>query len=79
MAARKRAATKKAAEVYVATETGSVDIKGQNYVFYRDVTRVAADHPLIKACPDFFAPAEDRLHYGGVEQATAAPGEKRGE
>jgi hypothetical protein len=70
-------AAKKATEVYVATDSGSVEIKGESYVFIRGVTRIRAGHPILKAVPDSFAPAEDQLHYD-TEQATAAPGEKRG-
>ena len=40
-----------------------------------------ADDPFVKARPDMFAddpPGAVVRHTGGVEQATAAPGEKRG-
>ncbi len=65
-------------EVYIAKDSGSAEIKGEVYVFHKDVTRVRAGHPLLKAVPDAFHPVTDRIHYD-VEQATKAPGEKRGE
>ncbi len=64
-------------EVYVATDTGVAEIKGVPFPFYAGVTRVRGDHPLVKACPLFFEPITDHLHYE-TESATAAPGEKRG-
>jgi hypothetical protein len=62
---------------YVANTSGSAEVKGVSYTFHEGITRFAADHPLIKACPLFF----DRADGGtpDVEQATAAPGEKRGD
>lgn len=63
--------------VFVATESGSCDIGGQIHVFVRNVTRVRAGHPLLRAVPDYFRPLDELIHYD-VEQATAAPGEKRG-
>lgn len=68
----------KKTEIYVAIESGSVEIKGETCVFVKNVTRVRAGHPLLKAVPDYFAEVEDAVHYD-VEQATAVPGEKRGE
>jgi hypothetical protein len=35
-------------------------------------------HPAVHKWPDFFVPAEIRMGPKKVEQATAAPGEKRG-
>lgn len=64
-------------DVFVATESGSCEVKGETFVFVRNVTRVRAGHPLLKAVPDYFRPVEERIHYD-VEAATAAPGEKRG-
>lgn len=42
---------------------------------------VRAGHPLLKRREELFAPVEDfgRFDRAEVEQATAAPGEKRGE
>lgn len=41
---------------------------------------IDADHPAVRKWPDYFGPAfiHHRTSGGEVEQATAAPGEKRG-
>ena len=61
--------------IYVATHTFSTDYDGKTEFVHRGVTRVRAGHPLVRLNPQFFAPVD--AHYD-VEQATAAPGEKRG-
>ncbi len=66
-----------AVETLVATTSGSARVKNEDYSFVEGVTRIRSDHPLAKAHPDFFTPAEDNRHYD-VEEATAAPTEKRG-
>jgi hypothetical protein len=68
----------KGTEIYVAIESGVAEIKGQVYPFTKGVTRVRKGHPLLKDHGVFFQPVEEDVHYE-VEQATAAPGEKRGE
>jgi hypothetical protein len=65
-------------DIYVATESGSCEVAGENHVFVKGITRVRAGHPLLKAVPDYFKPIELEVHYD-VEQATAAPGERRGQ
>lgn len=62
--------------VYVAVESGSAEIDGQTYTFTKDVTLVRAGHPLLKGRSHLFKKVEQSVHYE-VEQATAAPGEKR--
>jgi lipopolysaccharide biosynthesis protein len=49
-------------------------------VAYHKGEVVADDDPILKKHPQFFVPLVVREHAGGakVEQATAAPGEKRG-
>jgi hypothetical protein len=37
-----------------------------------------ADHPIVRRFPDHFEQPRFRFPTGRVEQATAAPGEKRG-
>jgi hypothetical protein len=64
--------------VYVAIESGSAEVKGQLYSFIKGVTRVRDGHPLLKDHGVFFEPVDEHVHYE-VEQATAAPGEQRGE
>lgn len=56
-------AAKKAGAVYVATTSGSTDIKGETYVFVRGQTRVREGHALLKAVPDYFEPVEEHVHY----------------
>jgi hypothetical protein len=48
---------------------GAVIIEGDLY---------ASDHPAVKKWPDLFKPIAARTAEPRVEQATAAPGEKRG-
>jgi hypothetical protein len=69
-----RTATKDDA-IVVARESGSMLVDGEMFDFKRGITRFRASHPAVKANPQFFEPI--RVHYD-VEQATAAPGEKRG-
>lgn len=64
------------AKWYVATTSGSAEIDGKEYSFNTGVTRLTADHPLVKNCPLYFEPVDDGVP--DVEQATQAPGEKRG-
>ncbi len=63
-------------EIYVARSSGVVKIDGKLHNYYGGTTRVRAGHPLLKAVPNGFEPL--KLDYD-VEQATAAPGTKRGE
>ena len=59
----------------VAKETGSVDIAGVNYAFQKGVTRVDESHPMVAATPpEYWEPLKVSFE---VEQATAAPEEKR--
>jgi hypothetical protein len=68
-----------AGQVYIATETGvTAAIDGVEYTFQKGVTRVREGHPLLRACPNCFAPDAESVTYD-VEQATAAPGQKRGD
>lgn len=63
-------------DIYVAIESGTVEIKGQSYPFTKGITRVRAGHVLLKDHGVFFEPISEHVHYD-VEQATAAPGKKR--
>lgn len=65
-------------DVLVATETFTCEVDGETYMVHKDRTRVRADHPLAKANEDRFKPVDLSTHYD-IEQATAAPGEKRGQ
>lgn len=71
-------ARQKSGQVYIARDSGHTEINGVPYVFHKGVTRVGEGHPLtkIKGFENLFEPAETGVDFG-VEQATAAPGEKR--
>lgn len=76
-------------QLFVAKESGTTVIKDQEYAYVAGTTRVRGDHPLLKAVPENFEPAEDHVsHEPGseviasaprdvTETATAGPGEKR--
>lgn len=66
------------ADIYVAQETGAVELDGSPVMIYKGVTRVRAGHSLLRDHPTMFAPIDLGVHYD-VEQASAAPGEKRGQ
>lgn len=70
-------ATRDKDTIYIAKESGSAEVDGQAYVFIKGVTRVRGGHPLLKGHEELFEPVDMTVHYD-VEQATAAPGEKRG-
>lgn len=62
-------------DIYVATETFATELDNQPIIVQKDITRVRAGHPLLKGRENLFKLIT--VHYE-VEQATAAPGEKRG-
>lgn len=62
-------------EMYVAKTTFYAVIDGQRTMVKKGRDLVRAGHPLLDRFPDKFKPATVRFD---VEQATAAPGEKRG-
>lgn len=61
-------------KIYVATETYTTDLDGVPVSVTKDTTRVREGHDLIKRNPQYFK--ELNVHFD-VEQATAAPAEKR--
>jgi hypothetical protein len=67
-------------QVFVATDSGHTEINGVPYAFHKGVTRVREGHPItkIEGFENIFEPIDASVHYD-VEQATASPGEKRGE
>lgn len=71
-------AKKSRGEIFVANTTGDATYKGETAHFARGRTRVRAGHWLVREYPMFFDPIGDEVHFD-VEQATAAPGEKRGD
>lgn len=65
-------------DVYVATDSAAFEYGGDMVVVHKGVTRVRAGHPILTQHPELFMPID--VHYdwpARVEQATAAPGEKR--
>lgn len=62
-------------DILVANETGMIIVDGERYMIHKGVTRVRKGHPMIKGNEALFKPID--VHYD-VEQATRAPGEKRG-
>jgi hypothetical protein len=66
---------KKKVEMYIAKEPFVTQFEGEQIsVGHNDLVR--AGHPLLKGREDLFKPAEGYIRFD-VEQATAAPGEKR--
>jgi|SRR5690606_31813694 hypothetical protein len=71
------------ADIYVATESAVLFVGGQQYVVHKGRTRVRAGHPLLARNAHLFGPLgvdydiEQTAESAPVEQATAAPGEKR--
>ena len=65
--------------LYVARETASVpnpDEEGAHVTLLAGHTLVDENDPIYRKHPDLFGPVQPRS-YRRVEQATAAPGEKR--
>jgi hypothetical protein len=67
----------KADSVWVATETFACEIDGVGVVVHAGETRVREGHPMLDTYRTSFKLADQGVHFE-VEQATAAPGEKRG-
>lgn len=67
---------KATAITYVANQTGVTNLNGAMFTFRSGVTHVSADDPAYKAHPELFTEASDTTR-PLVEQATAAPGDKR--
>lgn len=67
------------AAIYVAREAFVCTIDGETF-HVNAGERVRAGHPLLDKQPGYFEPAEMRVTFDvpAVEQATAAPGERRG-
>jgi hypothetical protein len=61
-------------DVFVCKESAAFEYDGNMVVVHKDVTRVRAGHPILAEHPELFE--EITVHFD-VEQATAAPGEKR--
>jgi hypothetical protein len=64
---------KKEPEFFIATTSGALKVAGRAETFVRGKTIVHCDSPLYRAYPHLFKP----IDRPSVEQATAAPGERR--
>jgi hypothetical protein len=71
-------AKKAVSDYYRATQGFSITLDDGQQVWVKEGELVHKDHELIKRAKDLFVPAENFGRFD-VEQATAAPGEKRGE
>lgn len=72
-----RSIPKSTSGIYVATDSFACEVNGTRYNVNKG-ERVREGHEILTAQPAYFEPLEDgRVHYD-VEQASAAPGEKRG-
>lgn len=67
-----------ASGILVAKTTGFIVHDGERYAIRAGVTRIRTSHPLVKKYGHLFEAVEMDLP-PEVEQATAAPGEKRGD
>lgn len=64
--------------VYIASRSAVIRRDGRRVVIKEGITRAAEGSWIVKDYPDLFARADENLHFD-VEEATAVPGEKRGE
>jgi hypothetical protein len=62
----------------VATESFTGALNGEIFSAAKDRTRIWSDHPAAKRWPQHFKELF-ATHSAAVEQATAAPGEQRGD
>ena len=68
----------KSDSVWVATESFACEVDGAGVIVHAGQTRVREGHPMLDTYRQSFKLADQGLHFDTVEQATAAPGEKRG-
>lgn len=65
------------ADIYVAKTSFACELDGEP-VQVTAGERIRVGHPLLRAQPGHFEPVDSTVHYD-VEQATAGPGERRGD
>jgi hypothetical protein len=63
-------------DIMIAVDSGVIVVDGRECQINRGHTRARRGHEIVKAAPNLWKQID--VHYE-VEQATAAPGEKRGE
>jgi hypothetical protein len=68
--------TKAKVDLYVANQSAATILDGEE-VWVKEGDLVRAGHPILKGRDWLFDPATDYVRFD-VEQATSAPGEKRG-
>jgi hypothetical protein len=68
---------KRTSEIYVAKHGFACFLDGEE-VRVAQGERVRKGHALLRSHADMFQPVDEEVHYD-VEQATAAPGELRGD
>lgn len=67
-----------ASTIYIARQAFVCAI-GDEVYHVKEGERVRSGHPLLDAQPGYFDPVDDKIHFDvPVEQATSAPGERRG-
>ncbi len=64
--------------VWVATTTFACEVDGASVIVHEGQTRVREGHPMLDAYRESFQLADQGVQFDTTEQATAAPGEKRG-
>ena len=64
---------KRQSEYFVATTSGTLMVNGKRETFVKGRTILHRSEALYQAHPELFAP----IDHANVEQATAAPGERR--
>jgi hypothetical protein len=64
-------------QFFTAKEAFTTELEGYGPVVIQKGENVRAGHPLIEQNPERFQPVEISSRWDTVEQATAAPGEKR--
>jgi hypothetical protein len=62
--------------VFVAVTSGAVHTDRGDMILVKGITRVGADHPILKTHPQLFERAVPHRLYD-TEQMTAGPGERR--
>jgi hypothetical protein len=60
--------------MFVAIETFTRHIDGEDRLVIKDKTRIREGDPMLTGCEEYFREIDG---YPDVEQATAAPGERR--
>jgi hypothetical protein len=66
------------AEYLIAVESAVIREGSRRHVIHRNKTVVRADDPIVKGREKLFRPLDRKVMLGSdVEQATAAPGERR--